>query len=373
MWNPISILGLTAALVGFALAGVVFAANPSRPTNRWLALLLLLEAIVQAACAGGIGNVLDNPDDVFGVAAVNTTAFIAIPFLYLVFLGTALDTPLVRPFRLRSVRVGLFAALAIVEAYWLSHPETFYAGVGRPWYAAWAPIPAEGTIWVGRAYAAVALLALVATLDALRRARTPAARRQAKLFTLAFATRDVFWIVLTLYVVPFTRPGLDRAWGLFWTQGMPGFMIAFVLILGYGILHAQLFDIDLKLKWTLRRGTVVGVFLAVFFIVFAIAEQWLQQYGVVAGGAAVGILVFALRPIERAADRLADATMPRVQPTPEYVAFRRLEVYKGAVEDAVRDGTITATERSVLDGLRRRLGVADADARAIERDAGIAA
>ncbi|MHB8604123.1 MAG: hypothetical protein ACYDCK_02615 [Thermoplasmatota archaeon] len=45
-----------------------------------------------------------------------------------------------------------------------------------------------------------------------------------------------------------------------------------VALIAYAILKQQLFDIDVKLRWTIRSGTVAAFFLAVFFIVSQLAQ-----------------------------------------------------------------------------------------------------
>jgi hypothetical protein len=102
--------------------------------------------------------------------------------------------------------------------------------------------------------------------------------------------------------------------------------------------------------------------------VSALAEQYLQQFGWVFGGLAVGALLFALRPIERAIDRMADRAMPRTTGTPEYIAQRKHEIYRAAIEDMAADGTVSTKERTALIRLAANLGIDGNDALRIETD-----
>lgn len=371
-WNPIGILGVVSATVGFALAGLVYRAGPRLAANRTLALLLFMEAIVQAACAGGLGNFLDDPAAVFGLAGVNQTAFMAMPFLYLLFLGAALDTPLVRPFRRRWGRAVLVVCLFATEAFWLTNTESFVSGVRNPWYGRWASVPGDGSLLFGRLYAVVSLFAMAAAFDAYRRARAPAARTRAKFSALAFAARDVFWLVLVLYVVPYTKPGLERTWGLFWTQGMPGFMLVFVLLLGYGLLRHQLFDIDLRLKRGAARGVAVAAVPAMFFVVSESAERLSPFEGWIPGLLAAAALALLFMPLQRRTERLLDRWMPASRDTPEYRARRKADVYRAALEELSRGG-ISAREREALATLQSRLGIGAAEAITMEREVNAAA
>ena len=296
--------------------------------------------------------------------------FLFLP-LQLAFVARAIDSPVTR--WLRSRRAGIALALVGILAFalpFLFH-EVIFVGTevggsgGRDW--AWHPAL---TFVSPFTYIAAAAFGLVAALDAVWRApHESLTRRRAKAYLAAFLLWDVGMLLGSADFL-LEQGGADPA-----SVGMLalGFayttlFLLFPFLLARALLRDHLFDFDLKLKWTIRRGTLVGIFVAVFFVAGAIAEQWLQQYGVVFGGAAVGLLLFALRPLERAADRLANAAMPGVDPTPAYVAHKKLEVYKAAVESAHETGGIDAREQAALERLRQKLGIAEPDARAVERD-----
>jgi len=59
--------------------------------------------------------------------------------------------------------------------------------------------------------------------------------------------------------------------------------------------------------------------------------------------------------------------MPNTHDTPEYAAFRKLQVYEAAVADALPGG-ISEKERALLRRLQDSLGISGGDAAAIERD-----
>ena len=58
--------------------------------------------------------------------------------------------------------------------------------------------------------------------------------------------------------------------------------------------------------------------------------------------------------------------MPNTRNTPEYIAFRKLQVYEAALTEALPDGNISERERELLNRLRDSLGVSAFDADAIE-------
>lgn len=80
------------------------------------------------------------------------------------------------------------------------------------------------------------------------------------------------------------------------------------------------------------------------------------------------LVAFFLAPWQRFADRVASAAMPNTQNTPEYAAHRKLQVYESAIAEAMQGGGISEKERALLNRLRDTLGIAKADADALEGD-----
>ena len=108
-------------------------------------------------------------------------------------------------------------------------------------------------------------------------------------------------------------------------------------------------------------------FVALFFVVSELAATlFSERMGTVLGIMAAGALLFALAPLQRVAERVADAAMPRVKETDESRMVRKREVYRAAVESALHDGVVTARERDVLATLAHQLGLSAGDARALE-------
>ena len=60
--------------------------------------------------------------------------------------------------------------------------------------------------------------------------------------------------------------------------------------------------------------------------------------------------------------------MPNTSDTPEYAAFRKMQVYEAAVADVHGADGVSAKERLLLERLRASLGIAETDAARIERD-----
>ena len=137
-----------------------------------------------------------------------------------------------------------------------------------------------------------------------------------------------------------------------------------ILLIAYAVVRYQLLGIDVKIRWGISKGTVGAVFIAVFFIASELAQQVLgnvansQFLGIVAAGG----LVFALAPLQRAADRIAMTAVPvAAVAAPAPAAASATAIYRQQVELAWTDGTISPNERVMLRGLRKHLGI-DADA-----------
>jgi hypothetical protein len=128
-----------------------------------------------------------------------------------------------------------------------------------------------------------------------------------------------------------------------------------------------LFDIDLRIRWTIKQSTVG---LAIFVIVLVVSEgaEWLlsDQLGNYWGLLAAVVIAFALRPLQALAERVATAAMPNTQNTPDYKASKKREVYESAITEALQDGGISPKERSLLVRLRDSLEITEADAKLIE-------
>lgn len=50
-----------------------------------------------------------------------------------------------------------------------------------------------------------------------------------------------------------------------------------VPLIAYGILRTQLFDIDLRIRWTIKQSTVASAFVAMFYVVSEGADRLLSS------------------------------------------------------------------------------------------------
>lgn len=190
-----------------------------------------------------------------------------------------------------------------------------------------------------------------------RRGAHSAGRRHARrmaLSTLALGTLGVGFAFLT-------REGPTANLGLMGIARIVG-----VSLLAYAIVQHQIFDIQVKVKWTIKQSTVAAIFIAVFFIA---GESAAALFGGAAnnqyvGIAAAGILIFFLAPIQRLAQRLSDRAVPGAGMD----GTQAERTYRHALDVAWRDGTIRPEERRFLRELRATLGLPAATYDRIEEE-----
>ena len=360
-FSPLGLLALVAFAMCLGLALVIFRAGVPGGAARRLSLLLVIEGMtlvstgyIDLFLGPEITSLAFYPAWIKAEEILHTAGDCAMLALYPPFLSAALATPLTRPFAGKGARISLIiAALVLFLAVFLTPLEL-----------------GATTLYV--LLVALFLYALVASIHAVC-ISVSAARLRARSFALAFGIRDVcwgfaygsaIWMILTQqYAVVDTE-----ASGLPYLMYALGSLIAVPLI-AYGILQTQLFDIDLRLRWTIKQSTLAAAIVAVIFVVTEAADRFLSaELGNFAGLIAAALVVFFLAPLQRFAERVATITMPHAQNTPEYVAFRKLQVYEAAVAEAQQDEGISHKERALLRRLQESLGISDEDALAIERE-----
>jgi len=361
--HPYGILGAVAVLLCWTLAVVLLRAGMPGSVARRLAVLLILEGVTLGSSDAGVSYWLASPELFYAQAwaeplqrFVHTFGDVGMLALYPPFLAVALQTRLTRPFGDKRVQVGLGVAAVIL--FIAVHTTPIELGIALLYIC----------------MAANFLFAFVASLHAWY-VSTGTARPRALVFALAFGFRDICWTFVYSVALWWVWSGAALELSPYdplpmWHTALyiSGTLVAVPLI-AYGILRTQLFDIDLRIKWTIKQSTVAAAILAVVFFVSEGASQFLsQELGNVVGLLAAAVVMFFLAPLQRFAERVASAAMPNTENTPEYKAFRKMQVYEAAVSEAQQGGGISQKERALLVRLRDSLGISEADADAIERD-----
>ncbi len=215
-------------------------------------------------------------------------------------------------------------------------------------------------------------LAFVLAVHAIFLARTHLARHRALLFAVAFGLRDLSWGVV--YTAAFL--GVRRGTGtteLFFDQLYAGSTLIYIPIVAYGILSVRLLNIRIQVRRGVQRGTLAAVFVALFFLISEGAASLLsERFGNVVGLLGATVVVFLVSPLHRLIEWLSGQVVP-VNEGREYEAYRKLQLYAVAVEDALAYGEIGPAQRSLLDRLRESLAISAEDARRIEGDLSVQA
>jgi len=365
-FSALGTLGVAATILCWSLAALLYRVETIGGQARQLAFLLVVEGVavvstgfIDMFLAGAVREQDWYPTLLQGEAVAHTFGDCAMLALYPAFLGAVLQTRLTEPFRGKSMRLGVAVAALVL----------FFA-------ALFTPLQVGATIL----YLLLSLLfgfGLVASIHAWRVAETGAARARAGAFALAFGFRDVcwglvyggsIWLIFTDQYAITIPDAPGQTWILLSLVYACGTLL-YVPLIAYGILRTRLFDIDLRIRWTIRQSTVASVFVAIFYLVSEGVDRFLaSELGNLAGLLAAALVVFFLAPLQRFADRVAGAAMPNTQNTPEYVAFRKMQVYEEAVAEAQSEGGISDKERALLVRLRDSLGISAADAELIERE-----
>ncbi len=358
-------LGIPAALVAWAFALYVLVVAPPTRGARFLMAMLVIDGVAVISSYSNWAYV----DQFLGSmrlgelwGSIHQASDWALIAVYLPFLGLTLESTLVRPlknvvFRNLVMYVGLGIALAMFVL-----PLEIREHFRVPFYV---------VICIVLTYGFIAAIHTWAT------ATSEAKRERAKAFTLAFGIRDVLWTFTfalnALYYYGVFGDGFSDD-----VSALPAIvpfayaaaLILYVPLVAYGVLRVQLFDVDLRLKRTLKRSTIAAAFVATFFVVSELAGEFLSsQLGTVLGIVVTGGLVFFLDPIQRAAERLSNAAMPNTVQTPEYENYRKLQVYESALQAALEDGHISQRQRRVLDSMVTTMGIDAKLAQQLENDA----
>jgi hypothetical protein len=358
---PQGVIALTAVLMSFALAIVLFRVGTPGSVARKLSLLLLFEGLTLGS-SDVITHFMTSPGDLYErfpwldmvQGIIHTFGDCGMIALYPPFLAAALRTRLTRPFADKRGGMVCMALAAMLFVF--------------------VVLMQGDDVAITVLYLCMSLVfsyAMVASIHAWYVA-TGSARSRARIFTLAFGFRDICWnffYATGIWIMWFAPELLHRDENpAIYVVYALGTLIAVPLI-AYGILRTQLFDIDLKIRWTIKQSTLAGVIIAIVFAVSEGASQFLSaELGNVFGLLAAAVVMFFLAPLQRFAENVASAAMPNTQNTPEYAAFRKMQVYEEAVTEAHTEGGISDKERSLLVRLRDSLGISESDARTIESE-----
>lgn len=121
--------------------------------------------------------------------------------------------------------------------------------------------------------------------------------------------------------------------------------------LTYGVIAGQIEGLDVKIRFAISRSTIAAAFVAAFFVASEGAQILFGQGNEWVGLLAAGALVFAIAPLQRAAERLAERAVP-VAPAAGSLATRAgsraSDAYREVLRRYLRDGALTRDEERAL-------------------------
>ena len=346
--NPWGLTGAFAVLTAWSLAVFLLRSAERDRLTVLFAIVLLVEGAVLITASAGLVLLL-NLQVTLDYYLAHTIADYLMLIVYPLFLAHALPQRILRPLRhrwalpvLATVAVVLLVTDLLIE-FWI----------------------------VAAALAIMFAIAFALAVHAIFLARTKLARRRAQLFALAFGLRDVVWDIVYASGVF----GLLRATpfeDMLRMQIYAGSTLLYIPIVAYGILSVRLLNIQLQVRRGVQRGTLAAAFVAIFFLISEASASFLsERFGTVIGLLGASLVVFLVAPLHRVAEWLSGQVV-RVDEGSEYRAYRKLQMYAAAVEDAMVYGEIGPSQRALLDRLQESLQIAPPDARRIEADLGIA-
>ncbi|HEX9816929.1 MAG TPA: hypothetical protein VGB18_08105, partial [Candidatus Thermoplasmatota archaeon] len=143
-WSLFGALGVGVGILFWALALFVFLAAPSRRLNKVLGLTFLCNG-VNVGCGSGLMYLASERQDAFAFQIVAYVCFIGSIALYSVFLGMALNTPLVAPFRTRAWKIAMIGAVVVAQVLLLTRTSWFSTGMYDPVYGTWENVGGPGS------------------------------------------------------------------------------------------------------------------------------------------------------------------------------------------------------------------------------------
>ncbi len=345
-------LNVAAGSVGLLLAFVVLRQGLPYRIGLPLVALLLLEA-VQFSTDALAWIAHDTPRAGHALLSVALASGLLLAPVYLVFLMWAVPGAATDPLRSRIGRVLVWAYTGLIVANVVS-------------LFVWdAILPIQPLFMVPFVWA------VVAGVHALFSSKpgTPERRRGAALL-LAFGTRDVLWLLLTMGLfAPYQyQPGDVVAAADLVAIPLDYIVVGVVAMLYfpaivYAVLSGRIVDLDRRFRVGVTQ-TTAAAFVAVTFVVMTeTVETLIDTESKVASVAVAVALAFLFRPIQMVAGHLTMRFFPSDDPDG---ADERRAFYAEQVRLARDDGTVTAKERRMLDDMAKRLGLSKAEAAAIE-------
>jgi hypothetical protein len=209
-------------------------------------------------------------------------------------------------------------------------------------------------------YGYIGLMLVLTTVNFIKMFRglkNPILKKQSMYFVLSSLIPFIGFTISVLFVEILRMP-------LHVQLGMVAPSISGVIIT-YGILKHQLFDIEFIVKKTFVYLLVALVLIGIFRLFELILSSFISDTffgGDLAARFIAAVIVFCFFfPLRSTAVKIGDRLFPKLAKTVKYDFSHEITVYRNQLKQALEDGVITEKEERMLNSLREDLGISDKD------------
>jgi hypothetical protein len=209
-------------------------------------------------------------------------------------------------------------------------------------------------------YGYIGIMLVLTTLNFIRMYReikNPILKKRSMYFVLSSLIPFIGFLISVLFVEILQIP-------LHVQLGMVALAVSGVVI-AYGILKHQLFDIEFIVKKTFVYLLIALILIGIFRLIELILSYFISAtfFGGDLGArfiAAVIVFCFFF-PLRSTAVKIGDRLFPKLAKTVKYDFSHEIMVYNNQLKHALEDGVITEKEEKMLKSLRYDLGISDED------------
>lgn len=329
--------------VAVFLASFVLKTNPKKDSNRIFALMFIVISVV--TLSGALFEFSEPKERIW--QDVRNFSFFPVYGLLVYFVS-------IFPRRYTIFGTNRYATILLFVPCF----------VGWILYFLYSSLFISGLIW--NIVTAVSLFyAILVLVRSYVHAVTDIELKQIKYILAAFAIQGTFFAFLFLsLLITFLSVAV-----------MPASVlvdILFVVLVAYAILKFQLFDIEVKVKRSVKYIMVTAVLIASLLFINELVETFLLE-SLFSGEITASILTACMVgvlfiPVERLCRRGVNKLFPKVRESEEHYHFKKEEVYRATLEEAWVDGTLTEKEKMMLKSLREKLGLSEEEHNKIETE-----
>lgn len=329
-WDAYAWFLLAGGVAGVGVGLLVFVLGPGRPANQILATVLVAQGAFPQGILAAWVHAGATTDWVTRATSSGTMlAIMALGFLHLLFIGQAIPHRSVAWLRTRA------GAMAVILVWVVGIFLVFMPG---------AEI-ARMAVAQGMASTAALYSAIAAWLEMRSHAPGTAGRSRATTYFVAFVTRDLSLVLMTIILV--TNQAVGVASVLFIVGRC--MMLVSHLLIAAALLRGQVLGLNRKIVAGTSGALAAGLLAMAFVVVTELIEGLVSGGDTAVGIVAAVVLTLLFRPVQTVAERGLVRMFPSARPLSGMAEAERAAMYREQVELAWADGRVGAKERRMLD------------------------